>query len=105
MPGEPIENIGLVCDEHAPKPQERFTKMEPKSFIGSHVKVAVPTGLKHPAVEHMWFKITGVTWVHKHLIGLLDNIAIFAPVMLGDGATIELTEIEDHLPEESPKVG
>lgn len=89
-------NLRAVCDTHAPKPQEKFTKKEPKFFIGKWVKKAFKVNKefpKRPQLEHIWVKVTEVR--DRTLVGTLANAPLFMEERFGDKVTVELSEIED----------
>lgn len=97
---ESIFNIGAVCENHAPKPQEKYAKEKPKFFIGKFVKkgfegVNPTTGVK--ALEHMWVRITSVCGVEKNTLhGTLNNDPLFdMDIKDGSKVTVKLSEIED----------
>lgn len=96
---ESPHNIIAVCEEHASKPQEVYSKMAPDFFIGKFVKKGFP-GLnpvtKKTQLEHMWVRVQSVEG--KNLMGKLDNDPVFEmELKLGDTVKVGLHEIEQVL--------
>lgn len=94
---EGASNIGFVCGDHSPKPQSKFEKRSPKSFIGHFVKRAFPG--KDPwgkeRLEHMWVDVKSVK--EGKLVGLLNNDPVTEmKEKCGDEVTVELAQIEDE---------
>lgn len=101
-------NIGLVCDNHAPKPNTKWAKKEPEWFKGKWVKKAFDvtkyddfketaaefkkvTGNPIPKIEHMWIKVTGVK--DGKLVGTMANRSVFGGPQFGQKAEVSLDEI------------
>lgn len=99
---EPLSNIGMVCDEHAPKPG-KYLGQDPKTFLGKICKLGFP-GI-HPisgreSLEHMWVSVDRIT-EKGELQGRLKNDPIFLfdpPLEHGDGIGFTVDEIEDVQP-------
>ena len=99
MSRKPLSNVGMVCDEHAPKPQKKFAEKPAESYVGHYVKKAFhvhnPETLA-PSLEHMWVLVKRVSK------GKLEGTLGSAPVMrtslkYGDRVKVELSEIEEFL--------
>lgn len=89
-------NVGIVCPEHSPKPNEKYAKEAPESFIGKFVKLGFkgkdPTGAER--TEHMWVEVTAVR--DRELVGEVNNVPILEmEYECGDLIGFELDEIED----------
>lgn len=91
---EPLSNIGLPCEKHAPKPDSELAKKPPESFIGKHVKIGFPFG-DRTRLEHMWVKVFEVT--EEGLKGTLNNDPLYADLRDGDLVEFTLDEIEEVL--------
>lgn len=92
---ESPSNVGIVCKDHAPKPNAKFAKEKPLSFVGKYVKIGfrakLPTG--NETVEHMWVAVKAVEG--KKLQGILNNDPVLAiDVECGDSVTFDVSEIE-----------
>lgn len=88
-------NVIYVCNEHAPKPDPRYSKLAPEHFVGKHVKKGFPgvTPDGSTRLEHMWVKIKRVE--DGVLIGKLDNVPTYKmDLKCGDEVKVALTEIE-----------
>ena len=95
--------MGLVCPEHAPKPDPRFKHVPLAVFVGGHVKIAFT--VLHPedgrdVVEHVWVKVVRViTKGEPTLMGTIANDFIYRThYKLGDEVFIGREEIEDWMP-------
>lgn len=92
---EPINNIGYVCSEHAPK-AGKYIGQDPKAFIGKFVKLAFDD--RHGKTkEHMWVKVVDFYDESKgELRGVLDNDPVYdVGYECGDELAFEVHEIED----------
>lgn len=94
MSREPLSNIGMVCDAHAPKPRPELVK-KAESLVGKFVKKGFATGLPkgEPQVEHMWVDVQRVEG--EELVGLLNNDPLVVPLRCGDTVRVKLSEVED----------
>ncbi len=93
---EPMANIRMFCERHAPKPDEKLAKVNPEVFIGRHVKVGFKT-LSDPMVriEHMWVKVKAVDVKTGKLVGQLANEPFLAThLKCGQRVTVNRDEIE-----------
>lgn len=89
---EPTSNIGLVCDEHAPKPG-LFKNFPAEYFIGLHVKLGFPS--KEGPLEHMWVKVEWYDEATCELKGKLDNDPVYdVGYQCNDDLAFEVDEIE-----------
>lgn len=89
---EPISNIGVVCENHAPKPG-KFTHIPDPYFIGLHVKLGF--GSKQGPVEHMWVKVEQYNRDTGELEGTLANDPVLdVGYQCGDWLAFEVDEIE-----------
>lgn len=101
MSHEPLSNIGLVCDKHAPKPDPRFLKIPLEKYVGKYVKCrfVVPNPPdrkgKKRAVEFMWVKVLGVKVYRRRrqLHGELNNDPVIYPAKCGDQFLFNRDEI------------
>ena len=94
MPREPRTNWGLVCSDHAPKPDPVLAARPAHAFLGRSVKLAFPY-LAHPeCLEHMWVFVTAIAgpdW----LVGVLDNDPVHnVGAVCGDQVEFTRDEIE-----------
>jgi hypothetical protein len=97
---EPEDNIGHVCDHHAPKPG-KYIGQEPKTFVGKFCKLGFDgrkTSRSDVVVkEHMWVKVERVN-DQGELEGVLDNDPVLYyenGLACGDGIAFTVDEIED----------
>jgi hypothetical protein len=94
MPKEPLENIGIVCKEHEPKPG-KFIGKDPSSFIGKFVKLGFITKNPRYKTEHMWVKVESLGTHGTELEGVLDSDPVFdVGYECGDGVGFDVSEIE-----------
>ena len=101
-----VPNIGLVCSEHASRPQPHFSTWPITKFIGNFVKLGfdipdeiadqVPF-LQKGTQENMWVAVTGIAEDVDHdLHGYLYSAPQFAcPWMPLSELEFKLIEIED----------
>lgn len=93
---EPMANIRMFCEKHAPKPDEKLAKVKAEAFVGRHVKIGFKT-LSDPMVrvEHMWVKVKAIDVKAGKLVGNLANDPLFATHMkCGQRVTVNRDEIE-----------
>lgn len=97
MSKEPRSNIGMVCPEHAPRPNKELIKgKSPEDFISKFVKKAFTVPGEETLVEHMWIWVQEV--VDGKLAGRLDNTPIYnCGVKYKDRIVLGMEEIEDVL--------
>lgn len=89
-------NVGIVCPEHAPKPNAKYADLEPEDLLGYFAKLGFkgkdPAGRER--IEHMWVLVTEVRG--RELVGELDNVPILEmEYECGDIVGFEIGEIED----------
>jgi hypothetical protein len=70
-------NIEVMCEDHAPRPQERFAALPPSFFRNKWIKLAfVVQDESSPFThEHMWVEVLDVL-DNDALFGRIDNIPI-----------------------------
>lgn len=94
--GNPVlENIKMVCKEHASKPDPSKQTLKPRDYVGKYVKKEFATNRKDaPDGEHMWVKVTHTEGCL--LVGKLNNQPIVCRhIKWGDEVTVRIPEIED----------
>ncbi len=93
-------NIRLVCPSHAAKPDPKFAKLLPASFIGGFVKIGIDvlhTVTASETKEHVWVEVDGV--IKDKLTGIINNDFLYLThYKCGDRVLVALEEIEDWLP-------
>lgn len=97
---EPLSNIGLVCEAHAPRPDPQFLDRDPASFVGHYVKIAFVVRDMPDVYEHMWCEVEEIT-EDGVLIGRLDNDPVYNTGYIYNMViAITLAQIEAELWEE-----
>jgi uncharacterized protein YegJ (DUF2314 family) len=91
---EPLSNIVLVCDQHAPKPDPRYRTMPLHALVGKYCKLAFHD---QGRIEHMWVRCTALGHMTDfQLKGTLDNDpVVITSVEYGDQVLFNRSEIED----------
>jgi hypothetical protein len=91
-----VDNVGLVCPDHAPK-AGKYAGLEPSFFLGKLVKLgfdAIHPITRGPSKEHMWVRLTGV--VGNEITGTLQNTPILeVEYSFGDEVEFVASEVED----------
>jgi hypothetical protein len=94
---EPLLNVGLVCEKHAPKPGS-FTGQDPSTFIGKHVKLGFPAlDRGRQTTEHMWVMVTELFSgpEPEQLVGFVNNDPVLECAYKdGDAVAFAVSEIE-----------
>lgn len=87
-----MNEITKVCSACAPKPDPKYEKMEPISFMGKLIKKGFP----YPPYdkEHLWIKVTGFKG-KKTLTGIIVSEPLESNRKKGDRVRVTLKEIED----------
>lgn len=92
---EPISNIGFVCSDHAPKPNEKYFDKPFDWFVGKFCKLGFQTNRKEaPFNEFMWVYVTNHD--DEILVGTLNNDPLYVTeYKSGDGIAFDRSEICD----------
>ena len=104
---EPLWNTGMVCPEHAPRPQAEFAEKPIEFFLGGLVKLGFPFKRANgeDSLEHMWVRQIVKNEdpsVPEELVGILDNDPHFAELVCGDRIAFSRKEVEQFLPGKIP---
>lgn len=93
---EPLDNIMVLCGEHATKPNPALHQAPLESYAGFYVKRGFQI-LNGEGTEHMWVRVTGNR--DGLLVGTLNNDPLHnVGYVDGDQVTFAVTDIEDMLP-------
>ena len=96
VPGEPLSNIELLCDDCSPKP---IPVIPDQLKVGGCVKrrfeVLDSQWKDKVGYEHMWVRIMKVLPGEEKLVGKLANVPLYADhLSFGDKIEVGFKEIE-----------
>lgn len=98
MSKEPIENIGIICNEHADERHEKWQQDNKNTVlrVGDYCKMGFVIKKGDPRKEHMWVMITNV--IDKDTFkGRLDNDPMLADdLKFGDIVMFKRSDVSQH---------
>lgn len=106
MTAEPLSNMGIVCDEHAPKPDPRYLELPLEWFLGRRAfaklgfdsceEAKEALGKRCPPKEHMWVEVVGrAEHESEEFRGKIANDPRFTTGECGDLVEFSRVEVED----------